>query len=207
MKKLSLIVSCLLLSNLTTFAAQDININGSSPEVINKQNIMQFNGLQVEKNGIETTSKKPVPEVQNDSEQKKDFVKGSLTYNPKFKLNKIVFKGNKIYSDKKLSPLTKDFIGKEIYLEDVMDLVVKISSFYQQHGYLTSYAYLEPQEINNGIVIITVKESKVVEKTVSGNRWEREWYLKNIALGTRGLGHGKVFNARALIRLSLQIPC
>ena len=49
MKKSALIISCLLLSNLTVFAAQDVNLNGSNPEVMNKQNIMQINGLQVEK--------------------------------------------------------------------------------------------------------------------------------------------------------------
>ncbi len=71
MKKLSLIISCLLLGNLTTFAAQDININGSSPEVMNKQNIMQINGLQVEKKEIGTTPSKFIPESQKDVEQKK----------------------------------------------------------------------------------------------------------------------------------------
>lgn len=197
MKKLSLIISCLLLSNLTTFAAQDININGSNPEVLNKQNIMQFNSMQVEKKEIQTTPKTFSPDAKKDVTQK-DLVKGTLTYNPKFKLDKIIFKGNKIYSDRKLSPLAKDLVGKEVYLEDVMNLAVKVSRYYQQRGYITSYAYIEQQEVNNGTVVITVKESKVAEKTVNGNRWEREYYLRNIALGGRGLSHGKVFNARAL---------
>lgn len=197
MKKLPLIISCLLLSNLTAFAAQDININGSNPEVINKQNIMQYNGMQAEKKEIQTTPKTFTPDAKNDANQK-DLVKGSLTYNPKFKLDKIVFKGNTVYSDKKLSALAKDFVGKEIYLEDVMTLAYDVSRYYQKRGYLTSYAYIEPQEITSGTVVITVKESKVAEKTVSGNRWERELYLKNIALGGRGLGHGKVFNSKSL---------
>lgn len=198
MKRLSLIISCLLLSNITTFAAQDINLNGSNPEVINKQNIMQIKSLQEEKKEIETTPKKFTPEAKDDDSKKKDVVKGDLTYNPKFKLNKVIFKGNTVISNKKLAPLTKDLVGKEVYLEDVMNLASSVSRFYQKKGYLTSYAYLEPQEVSEGTVIITIKESKVAQKTIVGNRWEREWYLRNLALGGRGLGDDKVFNARAL---------
>ncbi len=125
-------------------------------------------------------------------------MKGDLVYNPKFTLNKVIFQGNTIYSDKKLSELTKDLVGKEIYTEDLLDLAVNISDFYRNNGYLTSYAYLEPQDITEGTVIITIKESKVVEKYISGNRWEKEWYLRNIVLGGKGLDDEKVFNTSAL---------
>ena len=203
MKRLSVIVVCLLfsvlLSNASAYSAENGSIEGSNPGVMNKQNIMQLQDLQIEKKYIETVPQKAdAQKTQEDDSKKKDVVKGNLTYNPQFQLNKIIFQGNKIYPDKKLLTLANGLIGKEVYLEDIMDLAVAISRFYQKNGYLTSYAYLSPQEIVNGVVVINIKESKVVEKDIAGNRWEKEWYLRNLALGGKGLGENKVFNSKDL---------
>lgn len=201
MRKLLLVASCLLISNPAVYAIDAPNImGGSDAAIINKQNIQMIEGAENEKQNVET-----VPadieknNKKNDEAEKKDVIKGNLTYNPQFKLNKIVFKGNTVYPDKKLLKLADGMIGKDIYLENVMDLTVSISRFYQKNGYLTSYAYLEPQEIKeDGVVVINIKESRVEKKEVSGNRWERDWYLENLALGGNGLSNGKIFNSKYL---------
>lgn len=203
MRKLLFIAACFLISNACAYAidagAVGAGALGASPEVMNKQNQMQLQELQIEKKYIETVPNKPDEKTKNeDDKEKKNVVKGNLTYNPQFKLNKIIFQGNTLYSDKKLLKLDNGIIGKEVYLEDVLDYAVSISRFYQKNGYLTSYAYLEPQEIKDGVVVINIKESKVLKKEVIGNHWEKEWYLKNIALGGRGLLEGKVFNSKTL---------
>jgi hemolysin activation/secretion protein len=199
MKRLSLIVVCFLISSIQVYAINNEKVPETDPSIINNQNIMQLKELQVEKKYIETVPQEINALQKNeDNFKKKDFINGDLTYNPKFKLNKIVFQGNTIYSDKKLLKLADGWIGKEIYYDDVIKLVVKISSFYQENGYLTSYAYISPQEVADGVLTISIKESKVVQKDVSGNRWEKEWYLKNLELGNKGLNIGDVFNARTL---------
>ena len=197
MKKLIAVFICFVLSNLTASAIEDLG--GSNPAVINRQNQIQLRDLQIEKQYIETTPKDiDAEKKQIDDSKKKEVIKGNLTYNPQFKLNKVIFQGNTKVSDKKLQQLSKDLIGKEIYLEDVMDLTVKVSRFYQQKGYLTSYAYLAPQEITEGVVVINIKESKVAQKEAVGNRWEREWYFKNVALSGPGLQKDKIFNSKDL---------
>ena len=199
MKKLLLIVCCLLINNISACAIENLGINGSNAGVVNKQNTMQLRDLQLEKQYIETVPKDTdIKKKKNDDKKEKDVLKGDLTYNPQFKLNKIILQGNTIYKDKKLLILADNLIGKEIYLEDVLDLTIAISRFYQKNGYLTSYAYLAPQEITDGVVVISVKESKVVQKEAVGNRWERESYLQNIALGGHGLNYGNVFNSKSL---------
>lgn len=202
MNKLSLIVLCMVLSSVSAYAL-DAGVMqgaiGSSPEVMNKQNKMQLQELQVEKKYVETVPKDIEAEKsQFDEAKKKDVVKGNLTYNPKFKLNKVVFEGNTKISNKKLQKLTIDLVGKEVYLEDVMDLTISVSRYYQKNGYLTSYAYLAPQEIRDGVVVIKIKESKLVKKEVAGNKWERDWYFKNVALTGQGLQEDKVFNSKDL---------
>lgn len=199
MKKISLIVACLLLSNISAHAIDNGTAGGFNPGVMNKQNIQQLEDQQIEKKLIETVPQKADKDKSiEDDTQKKDFIKGNLTYNPQFKLNKIVFQGNTVYSDKKLLKLADGLIGKDVHLDDVMDLTIKLSRYYQSHGYLTSYAYLAPQEITDGVVIINIKESKVAQKEIAGNRWEKEYYLRNIALGGKGLGDEKIFNSKAL---------
>lgn len=199
MKRLSLVVACLLLSNISTCAIEEGAAQSSNAGVMNRQNMTQLKDLQIEKNYVETVpTEAEAKKAAEEENKKKDVVKGNLTYNPQFKLNKIVFKGNTKYPDKKLLKLAEGLIGKEIYLEDIMDLTIKISRFYQQNGYLTSYAYLEPQEIIDGTVVIDIKESKVAQKQIAGNQWEREWYLKNLALGNKGLNTGDVFNSKTL---------
>jgi len=199
MKRLSLIVACFLLSGISACAIEEGVMQGSNAGVINRQNMTQLKDLQIEKQYVETVpSEAEAKKTQESDDKKKDVVKGNLTYNPQFKLTKVVFEGNTKIPDKKLQKLTDGLMGKEIYLEDVMDLTVKVSRFYQQNGYLTSYAYLAPQEIVDGVVVIDIKESKVAQKEVSGYRWEKEWYLKNLAIGNKGLNVGDVFNSKTL---------
>lgn len=198
MRKLSFILACLLLCNVPAFAV-DAGMYGAGPAMINKTNEDQLRELQIEKKYVQTVPKDLDAEKKEfEKQEKKDLIKGNLTYNPQFKLNKVIFQGNTVISDKKLSKIIEKLVGKEVYLEDVMDATVEISRFYQRSGYLTSYAYIAPQEIKDGVVVINIKESRVAQKNVSGNRWEKEWYLKTIALGGKGLNKGDVFNARTL---------
>lgn len=197
MRKLLIILTCFLLCNLPSFAVDMTLQQGAA--VLNKINEDQLKEMQVEKKYVQTVPKDLDKEKNElEKQEKKDLIKGNLTYNPKFKLNKIIFEGNTVYPDKKLLKLANNILGKDVYLEDVLDYVVTISRFYQKNGYLTSYAYLEPQEVENGNILINIKESKVAAKEVQGNRWEKEWYLKNVALGRKGLNYGDVFNARTL---------
>ena len=173
---------------------------GGEAGVINKQNLIQLQDERIEKNIIETTESDIEKEnkARDKENQEKDVVDGNLTYNPKFKLNRVIFEGNTVFSDKRLQKLVKDKIGKEIYLEDVMNMTIQVSRLYHKKGYITSYAYLDAQEIVDGVVKIDIKESRIAKKECSGNKWERDRYLNNFVIGGFGLNEGNVFNARAL---------
>ena len=178
------------------------SFSGNEPGVLNKQYTQQLKDFEIEKKVIETTEsdiekENKIKDKENENEQK-DVQDGNLRYNPKFKLNGIIFKGNKVISDKKLQKLVKDKIGQEVYLEDIMNMTVEVTRFYQKKGYITSFAYLDKQEITNGVVTISIKESKVVKKESIGNKWERDRYLNNFVIGGQGLNYNNVFNARSL---------
>ena len=57
MKRLSIIVACLLISSISACAVENGGIEGSNPGVMNKQNIIQLQDLQIEKKYIEFAEK------------------------------------------------------------------------------------------------------------------------------------------------------
>lgn len=199
-KRLTLAILAVVALGSCQFAYAE-NPMGDGAGILNRQMQQQLNDYEIEKKYIETTDvdvEKNKKQKQQLEEQNKNVVKGSLTYNPKFTLNKIIFEGNTVISDKKLQKLAKNIIGQEIYLDDIMNFTVQVSRYYQQKGYLTSYAYLDAQEIKDGVVVIKIKESKVVAKESIGNQWERDRYLNNFVIGGHGLNYNNVFDARAL---------
>src|SRR5574344_2390228 len=198
MKKLAILVVFFLLSAGVSMAAP-MSMPGLNPEVINKQNQRQIEGQQVDKKFIQTVPEDLDKEKkQLEDAKKKETIQGNLTYNPSFKLNKVVFTGNTKIPEKQLQKLTAQLVGKDIRFENILDLTVKASRYYQKKGYLTSYAYLAPQEVKDGVVVISIKESKVVNKEAIGNHWAREWYFKNVAMSGQGLQQDKIFNAKDL---------
>jgi|GEM_PF-542709 len=199
-KYLILTIFLFIVSNTLVVQAQVLD-SGGNPGAVNRNYSEQVQKLEIDRNYIETVpADLDAERKRREAEQKqqKDVQRGGVIYNPKFKLNKILFEGNTIYSDAKLKAVGKNLTGKEIYLEDILDYAVAVSRFYQKNGYLTTYAYIPPQEIEGGVVKIVVSESEVGEKKVSGNFWVRKFYIEKIATGGTHLSTGKVFNVRQL---------
>lgn len=175
-------------------------IQPTDPAIINKDTQIQLKDSFIEEKIIkpveDKTRMKDALDKNSPQTEDKSHVEDNLTYNPQFLLKKIIFKGNTKISNRKLEKLAEDLIGKDVYLEDVMNLTLKVSRYYQKQGYITSYAYLPAQEIEDGNVTIMIKESKIVDKEIEGNRWGRIWYFNNVA--TYSLAKDKVFNARDL---------
>ena len=128
---------------------------------------------------------------------------GEYIYNPKFQLNHINFEGNSLYKTEILQKLAAPLVGKEIFMDDLVDLTVKISRFYQANGYLTCYAYIPEQEVDSGTVTIAIAESKIDQVLIQGNKWSKEKYLKRVILGSNDLKEGEIFNSKK-IQLALK---
>lgn len=138
------------------------------------------------------------PQVNREAIQKpveKDM--GDYIYNPKFRLNEIIFEGNSLYNEKELHKFSEPILGKDVFMDDIVDLTVKISRYYQSKGFLTCYAYIPEQEVQDGVVKIVISESKIESILVQGNKWTKEKYLKSL-LSVNKLQEGEVFNATKL---------
>jgi hemolysin activation/secretion protein len=87
----------------------------------------------------------------------------------KFKLNKIILEGNQLYSEKELSALFKDKLGKTISIADLQGIVQNITNYYRNNGYILTRAVLPPQHVANGIVHIRIIEGYISNVQVQGD--------------------------------------
>jgi hemolysin activation/secretion protein len=86
-----------------------------------------------------------------------------------FKLNKIIFKGNTVYSDVELRMIFQPSLGHTISLADLERLVEEVTKKYRSEGYVISRVILPPQVIKNGVVTIQVIEGFISEVKVQGD--------------------------------------
>jgi len=115
-----------------------------------------------------------------------------------FKLNEIKYSGNTLYTNTEFRKFSDEYIGKQVSLSDLKVIIKKITSFYNDNGYITSFAYLPPQKIKNGVVEIAIVEGKIGKITIEGNKYSNTSYLKNNLLKSNGLKENGFFNVRNL---------
>ena len=112
----------------------------------------------------------------------------------KFVLNDIKIDGSEVLTKEEISGITSPYIGQEVTLQNLYDIVNALNDLYQQKGYLTCRAYLPPQTIKNGVVEIKIIEGKTGNVHIAGNETTREDYIA----GRIGLERGSISNINDL---------
>lgn len=74
--------------------------------------------------------------------------------------------GSSVYTAAELEALLADLVGGEHSLAEIIDGAARITAYYRQRGYIVVRAYLPPQEIRNGTVLINVLEGRLGEQHV-----------------------------------------
>ncbi len=112
-------------------AEAPIGTNGAG--VYGQMEKEQIKNFEIEKNVVAPVEKiKPSKsDAKFEMNVKKDLQKDGVTYNPKFKVEKIKFVGNTKVKTKILESFATDIVGQEIYLEDLLVYALKVSRYYQ----------------------------------------------------------------------------
>jgi len=76
------------------------------------------------------------------------------------------FSRNSAFTDVQLSPLLADLAGKELTLPELNAAADRITAHYRANGYFVACAYLPAQDINEGVVEITVLEGRLGKLTI-----------------------------------------
>jgi len=96
----------------------------------------------------------------------------------KIMISKITVKGNTLIADNVLRDLIAKHELKEKTINDLNEIANELTQFYRREGYITSFAYLPPQTIKDGEVIIEIVEGKIGKVTVEGAHYFRKELIK-----------------------------
>ncbi len=98
-----------------------------------------------------------------------------------FKLEKVVFIGNTVFSSQELAQIFDGSLGKTISLNQLQILVDEVTKKYHLSGYILSQANLPPQTINKGSVLIEVIEGYISRTNITGHTGNARWFLQKYA--------------------------
>jgi hemolysin activation/secretion protein len=79
---------------------------------------------------------------------------------PKVRVNSLRVSGETLFSDEQLIAATDFTPGSELNLSDLRNLAARITRYYNDRGYFLAKAYLPAQDIQGGIVTISVIEGR-----------------------------------------------
>lgn len=97
-----------------------------------------------------------------------------------FELKGTVFEGNTVFSDEELGKITQPFLGKAVTLADLEELRFRLTRFYIDRGYVNSGALIKPdQTVDEGIVTWLIREGRLNDVKITGNRWLRPGYIRS----------------------------
>jgi hemolysin activation/secretion protein len=118
----------------------------------------------------------------------------------RFEVKGFEFNGNTVFSSAELLDVVRPAIGPDRSLDDLESAADRISAFYRQRGYLVARGYVPPQQIEHGIVRITVSEGRYGRVGIDNRSRTRDAVLERFL---SPLHAGKVIDEHALTRATL----
>ncbi|MEO1690590.1 MAG: POTRA domain-containing protein, partial [Cyanobacteria bacterium J06631_6] len=85
--------------------------------------------------------------------------------------------GSSIFTEQELNQAVKSYRNRPLTLSELFQARSTITKLYTDKGYVSSGAYIPPQELANGTVQIAVLEGKLEEINVSGTEHLSEDYV------------------------------
>jgi hemolysin activation/secretion protein len=111
--------------------------------------------------------------------------------------------GSTVFSAEELTAAVKSFINRPISFAELLQARAAIADLYIRNGYITSGAFIPPQETNNGSITIQVVEGKLEEIQITGTNRVNPNYIRSrleVATGAP-LNRDRLLNALQLLQL------
>ncbi|MBE9054415.1 ShlB/FhaC/HecB family hemolysin secretion/activation protein [Nostocales cyanobacterium LEGE 11386] len=94
--------------------------------------------------------------------------------------------GSTVFSAEELAQAVAEFTKRPISLAEVFQARSKITELYINNGYITSGAYVPPQEIESGVIQIQVVEGKLADIQITGTQRLNSNYVRSrLAIATK----------------------
>lgn len=96
----------------------------------------------------------------------------------RFLLRKVTFDDSKFITKEELNAIAAKYVGKQVDITGLQNLISEINQLYAQRGIVTAIATLPPQTATGGAVKIKLTEGRLQGIKVIGNQQTRESYLR-----------------------------
>ncbi|MHC4044095.1 ShlB/FhaC/HecB family hemolysin secretion/activation protein [Bradyrhizobium sp. 23AC] len=96
---------------------------------------------------------------------------------PKFRLRKVTFDESKFITPAELDGIAKKYVGKDVDIASLLQLVADINAVYAARGIVTGIATLPEQDAKGGVVRVKLTEGRLQKTTVEGNKQTRTDYI------------------------------
>lgn len=84
---------------------------------------------------------------------------------------------SQILSKEEINKIVQPIVGKNVFMNDIVNVINEINNLYASKGFVTAKAFLPEQTVTNGKIYIELVESKVGNITVNQNRWTKSKYI------------------------------
>ncbi len=114
-------------------------------------------------------------QAQVEKEQEEQRAESSLS----FQLTKLQVDESRVLSQEDIAKVVAKYEGQTVSLDQLYEAVEDINKLYEEKGYITCRAYLQPQKIENGVVSISLLESSVGQTIITGNDNTNDEYIRS----------------------------
>lgn len=157
-------------------------------------------GIQLSKDRENLERDRISEEIENDKKNREQNIDNDIKPQDKehpditFELKAVNIDKSEILTADVLEGMYRDYIGKEVTVKDLYDIVAAINEKYKEAGYITCQAYLPPQTISGGTVKIGIIEGVNGDISVVDNKYtERDYITDRVKIG-----QGKIININDL---------
>lgn len=92
-------------------------------------------------------------------------------------INSIEVAPSEILTKEEVNELVQPLVGRNVFIEDIQQVIDNINNLYAKKGFVTARAFLPEQTVQNGNIYIALTESKIGNITVQHNKWTKDGYI------------------------------
>jgi len=112
------------------------------------------------------------------AEQEPQVPSTESTTPPPAVIKGFMFSGNTAISHEELQTVTQPFVGEVLDLPVLEHAAQSVTDHYRKRGYTLALAYVPQQQVQLGVVTLSVLEGRIGEVTINGNRHYSTEFIK-----------------------------
>lgn len=124
-------------------------------------------------------SGQPQQESNIDNKTAQDGSKAPAKASQKFLLKQVEVGKSDILSDEEIAGITRKYVGKDVDIQTLFQMVAEINGLYKDKHYPTAKAVLPPQKVSQGVVQIKLVEARIGKVILENNASTKSGFIED----------------------------